>query len=209
MTNKITDLGQQLVSTLAARTGFSGEAVTHMLIAVHNGNGTMAQFSHPEFGGSGQWMRGGMVMLGDLFNNQLKSRVDALANEIANAIAGTPGDTHSGSSQSQWQGEGPLVKPFSSSPFFNVEAASNWYPAELGTPSSSGSQNTTKYAYFADKRRLAVDTNGDVWVYDTLDHQISGFSQQQGGVAKLGFTSQHGLVDLKTLPVVSHLPIRE
>jgi len=29
------------------------------LESVVNGNGTMAQFSHPEFGGSGQWMRVG------------------------------------------------------------------------------------------------------------------------------------------------------
>jgi uncharacterized repeat protein (TIGR03803 family) len=27
-----------------------------------------AQFSHPEFGGSGQWMRGGMIMVSDMFN---------------------------------------------------------------------------------------------------------------------------------------------
>lgn len=32
-----------------------------------NGNGSMAQFSHPEFSGSGQWMRGGMIMVSDIF----------------------------------------------------------------------------------------------------------------------------------------------
>jgi hypothetical protein len=38
----------------------------------------MAQFNHPEFAGSGQWMQGGMLMLGDMFNHALKGRVDAL-----------------------------------------------------------------------------------------------------------------------------------
>ena len=45
-----------------------------MLESVVNGNGAMAQFSHPEFGGSGQWMRGGMIMVSDMFNNYLKGR---------------------------------------------------------------------------------------------------------------------------------------
>lgn len=57
-------------------------------------------------------------------------------------------------------------------------------------------------AYFAGSRRLAVDTGGDVWVYDTLDHQIGGFSQQQGGGNSITFSSQFGTVSLQNLPVV-------
>ena len=41
------------------------------------------------------------------------------------------------------------------------------------------------------------------WVYDTLDHQIGGFSQQQGAGGSILFTSQYGTVNLATLPVVS------
>ncbi len=67
--------GQQVVNDLSQRHGFSQDAVTHMMFAVLNGNGSMAQFSHPEFGGSGQWMQGGMMMLGDMFNHGLKNRV--------------------------------------------------------------------------------------------------------------------------------------
>ena len=66
---ELTPDGQRIVIDLAQRYGFSPDAVTHLLIAVVNGNGAMAQFSHPEFGGSGQWMRGGMTMLGDMFNS--------------------------------------------------------------------------------------------------------------------------------------------
>jgi len=49
---------------------------------------------------------------------------------------------------------------------------------------------------------LAIDLNGHVTVYDTLDHRISGFSQQQSGGSSLSFSSQHGLVDVTQLPVV-------
>ena len=63
--------GQQAVNDLAQRHGFSSAAVLCMLEAVIQGNGSMAQFSHPEFGGSGQWMQGGMTMVSDLFNHAL------------------------------------------------------------------------------------------------------------------------------------------
>ena len=42
-------------------------------------------------------------------------------------------------------------------------------------------------------------------VYDTLDHQISGVSQQQGRGGSLTLTSQHGTVSVSTLPVVDGL----
>ena len=51
--------------------------------------------------------------------------------------------------------------------------------------------------------RLAIDVNGQVTLYDTLDHQIGGFSQQQSVGGSLSFTSQYGLVDVASLPVVS------
>ena len=57
-----------------------------MLFSVIAGRGSMAQFSHPEFGGSGQWMAGGAMMISDMFNNALKARVDALCNELSALI---------------------------------------------------------------------------------------------------------------------------
>ena len=48
-----------------------------------------------------------------------------------------------------------------------------------------------------------MKTGNDVWVYDTRDHHISGFSQQQGSGGSITFTSQYGTVDLSTLPVIS------
>ncbi len=201
MAPELSEHGQQLVSSLSSRTGFSPEAVRQLLMALQKGNGTMAQFSHPEFGGSGQWARGGMLMLGDMFNDALKARVNALASELASALASSPGPLpmQAGNPPPQSQGGAGA-----SSSLFVFDPRSPWYPAELGTPHSSGSQNTTRYAYFADKRRLAVDVGGRLSLYDTLGHQIHGFGQQQGGDGTLTFTSQHGTVDLSALPAVRH-----
>lgn len=200
--------GHQLIAELAQRHGFSSDAVTTMLYAVLYGNGTMAQFNHPELGGSGQWMRGGMIMLGDMFNNALKGRVDALCNEISGVLSREPGLLHGGSFQSQSQGGAGYQTQTAGglpgqSSLFIPDPSDRWWPAELGIPSATGSQNQVKYAYFAGARRLAVDAGGEVWVYDTQDHQIGGFAQQQGGGSSITFTSQFGTVNLASLPVIS------
>lgn len=208
--DQISPLGQQFVAELSQRHGFSSDAVKQMLWAVRNGNGTMAQFSHPEFGGGGQWMQGGMIMLGDMFNQGLKARVDALCNDISSRLAQEPGLLQIGSFQSQSQGPITQNQAVGMAPhqqgqpsLFVPDPSAQWWPAGLGTPNAVGSQNNVRYAYFAAERRLAVDTGGSVWVYDTQDHQIGGFSQQQGGGASITFTSQYGTVNLASLPVVS------
>ena len=204
---QLTPEGHNIVSDLSTRYGFSTDAVTHMLFAVLNGNGTMAQFNHPEFAGSGQWMQGGMIMLGDMFNHGLKGSVDGICNELSGILANQPGLLRSGSFQSQSQSSGGQQSQASGAPMGNCslfvpDPRNNWYPSELGAPTSTGSQNNVRYAYFADSRRLAVETGGDVWVYDTLDHQIGGFSQQQGIGGSITFTSQYGTVNLASLPVI-------
>ena len=84
---QLSEAGERAINDLAQRYGFSSDAVLSMLESVVNGNGTMAQFSHPEFGGSGQWMRGGMIMVSDMFNNYLKGRIDGLCNELWGLVA--------------------------------------------------------------------------------------------------------------------------
>jgi hypothetical protein len=200
--------GRRVVHDLAQRHGFSPDAVTHMLFAVLNGNGTMAQFNHPEFAGSGQWMQGGMMMLGDMFNNSLKGRVDALCWEISGILSNQPGLLQSGGFQSQSQSGGGQQNQSSGAPMgpsslFVPNPRDHWWPRELGTPSSIGAQNNVRYAYFANARRLAVEVGGQIRVYDTLDHQIGGFSQQQGMGSSIIFTSQYGAVNLSALPVVA------
>ena len=100
---QLSPAGQQAINDVAQRHGFSFDAVATMLDAVIRGNGSMAQFNHFEFSGSGQWMSGGMTMVSDMFNNQLKGRVDSLCFELANLVANQPGLVQQGSFQSQSQ----------------------------------------------------------------------------------------------------------
>ncbi|WP_372715891.1 SHOCT domain-containing protein [Novipirellula sp.] len=210
---QLSPTGNEIVQRLSQRHGLSSDAVTHMLIAIHNGNGSMAQFNHPEFGGCGQWMRGGMTMVSDLFNYQLKSRVENICNDIANELANHQTSPFQGSFQSQSQGgqsqgTGNTQSQASggmggNNSLFVPDPDQNWWPEELGVPNATGAQNNIRYAYFSWSRRLAVKTGSDIWVYDTLDHQIGGFGQQQGGGSSITFTSQYGTVNLASLPVIS------
>lgn len=205
---KLSAQGQRIAEELAARHGFSAEAVAHMMRAVLDGNGSMAQFNHSDFGGSGQWMRGGMTMISDMFNNHLKGRVDGLCAEIAQLLASQPNLLQTGSFQSQSQNgtssqDQSYGSGFGSSDLFVSEPGDEFWPASLGSPTARGNQNNVRYAYFAGSRRLAVQAGGEVWIYDTLDHQIGGFSQQQGGGDSITFSSQFGVVPLSSLPVVS------
>ena len=176
----LTSQGQNIVNDIAQRYKLSADAVMHMLIAVNNGGGGMAQFNCPELGGSGQWMSGGMTMVGDMFNNGLRNTVDNLCAELANALASY-----------QLFPEAPK----------GTQASNQWWPQDLGKPFSSGGQNNSRYAIFP--QRLVIDTNGIVRVYDTLDHQIGGVSQQQGGNDSLTFNSQYGSFSISSLPLVS------
>ena len=178
---------ENAIADIARRHGLSNEAVLSMLFALHVGGGTMAQFSIPELGGSGQWMQGGMTMVGgNMFDNALKARVDALCGELAQLLATT------------------AVFP----------PSATWWPANLGVPSSVGGQNTVRYAIFPSTRRLAIQINGVTKIFDTGEHHIGGVQQQQqggGGVqqqqpggaySSVTFTSQFGTFDVSSLPEV-------
>jgi hypothetical protein len=180
--------GEAAVNNLAQRHAVSVEAVSTLLAAVAAGGGTMAQFHHPELGGSGQWMRGGMTMVGDMFNRQLQSTVDALCSELSRLL----------------NAEQLFADPMSAPQSARAAGDSgSWWPAELGSPSSTGGQNAARYAYFPQVARLAVDRAGKVTVYATGDHRIGGFQQQQSGASgSFAFTSQHGTFAVDSLPVV-------
>ncbi len=87
-------------------------------------------------------------------------------------------------------------------PMGKMDFGPAWWPQDLGEPSTSGGQNDVKYAFFGDKHRLAIQKDGQVSVYDSGNHKISGVSQQQGGSSSLAFTSQDGTVDLASLKKV-------
>jgi hypothetical protein len=185
--------GRKIIEELAQRYGVSTQAVTTLLQAVMRGNGTMAQFSHPELGGSGQWLQGGMTMIGDMFNNDLKAKVEGLCSDLANFVSAEPSSTQGGE---RGHGDVSLFVPAAGA------LSDDWWGADLGAAAATGSQNDTRYAYFPEARRLAIKIGGRVTIYDTEDHKISGISQQQSGDASLTFVSQSGLVRIAELPVV-------
>jgi hypothetical protein len=195
----LTPEGLRIVADVAKRHGVSLDATAALLGALAQGNGHQAQFNHPELGGMGQWSRGGIIMVGDMFNQGLKYRVDALCNELAGLLPSQPSlSAGAGQAQSQSQNRGGGVSLFVA----GSGSASQWWPAQVGVPASIGAQNDLRYAFFPGPRRLAIQQGGQVRLYDTGEHRLSGFSQQQGGDQSLTFTSQFGLVRVADLPLV-------
>lgn len=180
--SKIADQTSKKIDELAKKYQLSHEAISNLLESLERSQGSMAQFNHPELGGQGQWMKGGMVMIGESSNETLKTKIDQICNELSALIS-------TSSIENKENPEG----------HFN-----EWWPKKFGHPDSSGRQNGIRYAYFLKPRRLIVEKNGQTTIYDTLDYEISGVVQQQsGGPSTLRFSSQLGPVPLKDLPIVS------
>lgn len=189
----LTQEGQRYVDDIAAKYNVTSRSVETLLRAVVRGNGRMAQFNIPELGGQGQWMKGGMTMVGDMFNNSLKTNVDKLCNELAELVTT--------SVLFEERQENAMVKDLAGKS--HVQVSTSW-PTVFGNPTSTGSQNNFRYAYFGPVHRLIIEENGKRTIYDTKHHQISGISQQQGAGNSYRFTSQEGGVDLSSLEIVSN-----
>lgn len=174
-----------LIARLAREHGISGDAVKVVLEALRRGGGTMAQFSHAEFGGMSQWSSG-MTMVGDMFNDSLKAKLNAVAGSLADYLHDHPAERRQGETSVSYRSTG---KP----------SAASWWPDEFGIPSSVGSQNDMRYAVFPEKRRLIIDDHGQITAYETGDHRISGVSQAQSTDSTLTFVSQHGVVRVSDL----------
>lgn len=175
----------ELIAQVSTRHDVPQEAVAEALKALRRGNGTMAQFSHEAFGGMVQWSKGGMSMVGDMFNRATRARFDAVMADLADGVA---------------KGVDASDKP--DGPRTAVQSEAAKWPADFGAPASSGSQNDMRYAFFPSSRRLIIDSDRSRKIYDTGDHQITGVSQQQSGAQSLRFSSPHGDVAVDTLKAV-------
>jgi hypothetical protein len=176
---------EALIARLAVKHSVSTDAVRTVLRALRSGGGRMAQFSHADFGGMSQWSPG-MTMVGDMFNNELKAKLDAICTELASYVstAGSGPDNDERDRAVSYRSAG---------------RSDQWWPAGLGAPSSVGAQNALRYAVFPETRRLAIKDGQDVAVYDTGDHRIFGVAQAQSHDQTLTFTSQTGLVRVDEL----------
>jgi hypothetical protein len=178
-----------LVDRMAKKHSVSPAAVEVVLAALRSGGGRMAQFSHADFGGMSQWSPG-MSMVGDMFNTQLKAKLDALCSDIAAHL-----DT---AESAGW------VRPERDKVSYrSPNRSDDWWPAGLGRPGAVGAQNDLRYAVFPETRRLVIDDQGTISVYDTGSHRIFGVAQAQSADRTLAFTSQDGLVRIADLPKVS------
>jgi hypothetical protein len=179
----------ELVERMAETHSVSSAAVQVVLSALRSGGGRMAQFSHADFGGMSQWSPG-MSMVGDMFNTQLKAKLDALCTDLADHLASSetaPRAGHAAADQVSYRSTAP---------------AADWWPGGLGRPGAAGAQNDLRYAIFPETRRLVIDDHGAITVYDTGSHQITGVAQAQSTDRTLTLTSQHGLVNVADLQTV-------
>jgi hypothetical protein len=176
-----------LVDRMAKKHAVSPGAVEVVIAALRSGGG-MAQFSHAEFGGMSQWSPG-MAMVGDMFNTQLKAKLDALCTDLAAHLKSTetPAAARSAADEVSYR---------------TTQRAADWWPAGLGRPSAVGGQNDLRYAVFPETRRLVIDDHGKVSIYDTSHHRIFGIAQGQSADQTLTFTSQDGLVRVADLAEV-------
>jgi hypothetical protein len=170
-------------SAVAARHGLSQAAVQALADGLARGGGG-AQWNHPDLGGMGQWSSGGMLQIGDMFNDALKARIRAAIGDLVHAGAAAGRDGGRGASAES-------------------SGRQDWWPAGLGRPSSTGSQNDMHYACFPKARRLVVKQGSRVTLYDTGAHRLTGFAQSQGGRQLLEFSGPDGRVALEALKIVS------
>jgi hypothetical protein len=181
---------EALITRLAIKHSVSADAVRTVLRALRSGGG-MAQFSHADFGGMSQWSPG-MTMVGDMFNNDLKAKLDSICTELASHIAKAPSEPGSEDRRNA-----------ADVSYRSAGHNGKWWPADLGIPSSVGAQNDMRYAVFPDAKRLAIQDGGQIAVYDTSDHKIFGVAQAQSHDQTLTFSSQSGLVRVSELPKVA------
>jgi hypothetical protein len=173
------------VARIASDNGVPRDAVETALSALRRGGGTMAQFSHPAFGGMAQWSPG-MCMVGDMFNDRMRATLDSVCSALTEELKHSQTSAQSGPMDASLPAHSP---------------AKGWWPEGLGLPSATGAQNEMRYAAFPETRRLAVDDNGRVTIYDTGEHRIYGVSQAQSGSQGLSFVSQLGDINLSALKV--------
>lgn len=157
---------------LAAKHGFSPAVVMHVAHAIQTGNGTQAQFNHPELGGAGQWMPG-MVMIGDAFNQTLKAKVNNLCTDLAEAY------------RADKLPDAPTA----------MSGMSMQWEDEFAGASIRGAQNDMRYAVFPDQKRLIVMRGGKRYTYALGDHEIIGVAQQQSNAVQgLVFQTRRGTI---------------
>jgi hypothetical protein len=175
----------EIVTTIAQKHDVAVDAAEAALAALRRGRGSMAQFSHPDFGGMAQWSAGGMSMVGDMFNAATKAKLDGVLQDLADALR--RGDL--------------MMDDLVSGDADETTRLGDW-PPEFGSAATTGSQNDMRYAFFPNARRLVIEDRRKRTIYDTGEHMITGVAQQQSAARTLTFRSQLGAVTIADFSLV-------
>src|ERR1700732_5596228 len=120
-----------LVDRLGEKHSVSSAAVQVVLAALRSGGGRMAQFSHADFGGMSQWSPG-MSMVGDMFNTQLKAKLDALCSDISAHL-----DTSETAGGARPEGDEVSYR--------SPARSADWWPGGLGEAGAGGRQHDLRH----------------------------------------------------------------
>ncbi len=191
------------LETLAQKHGFSIGAVQMLNNAFSQSRSlNQVQFNISEFGGMGSWMKGGMMMIGDMFNQNLKLRVGSLCEELSQLRQNSHGDNVTLNCESCQKNNFAFTQPMPSpQPMnfmqpMNSMQPMNFAPFEAGV-TSSGQSNNVSYKYYGQEKKLVITLNGSQ-TYTYLDiPSISGVSSSQSSVdgiqkTKITFSTQEG-----------------
>jgi hypothetical protein len=190
-------MSPEVITHIAQRYVVSEDAVRQLSRALESTEGKLAQFSHPDLGGRGQWMPG-MIMLSDKDDAQTKARIAGLCAEVSAIVQGRGTSADEQLAMPQEVG--------ASGACVTMPPGESWWPASFGHPTASGDQHGIRYAYFPDRDRLLVQQGGRILSYETVGQRITGFSQQQSTASRICFTTEGGPVDLTDLKCVPVMP---
>lgn len=150
--------------------------VRQLLAGLQRNGGRQVQFNIAELGGMGQWQAGGMIMVGDMFNNELKAKVDKLCRVLIEMPTDTENDTFV-----------PIQPSVGSKRFASIK----------------GSQNGISYAYYQAEDILEITDNNGIKKYDTKGFLLTGVQQSQSNDSrKLSFSHADGSVEVEDLKEV-------
>lgn len=160
---------------IASKFDVSESTVKQIFDSLERTGGRQAQFNIAELGGMGQWQFGGMMMIGDMFNNTLKAKVASICEAVADLVINMPKDEKAKEKNSKKD-------------------------TDTRKASMKGSQNDIHYAFYPSEKVLEITKNGKTKKYHTKDYQLSGVQQSQDGSGKkLSFSHPNGTVSVSDL----------
>ncbi len=162
---------EEVIRELASEHSVTLSTVATLLHGLQATGGNQVQFNISELGGMGQWQPN-LVMVGDMFNHELKAKVDRICTALSELSRQLPRE---------------VADPTGTL---------------LGRTQATfkGSQNDSHYSYYADENRLVIYHEGKNTSYDTTGYSLTGVQQAQNSNSKgLSFTYPGGNVAVADL----------